>query len=184
MKIVLDARWIFPEISGIGRYTQELIGHLAPRFEHDDLIVLFNRPEVRDRVARELDVPSFPRVAVRTVPWGLFSPGNQLWMPRLLAGLRADVYHSPNYLIPFSAFPRRGTAADPSLRAGGPGLPMVPALSGQRQDRIPLRLPHLRRNGVGAEGRKPSRDSRYPAGVENSSLYCRHGGRHEQPVLG
>ena len=34
MKIGIDARWIFKELSGIGSYTRELIRHLA-RLDRD-----------------------------------------------------------------------------------------------------------------------------------------------------
>ena len=50
MKIGIDARWIFKELSGIGSYTRELIRHLA-RLEHDlgsqggrEFVIYFSDP--------------------------------------------------------------------------------------------------------------------------------------------
>ena len=40
------------------------------------------------------------------LPWGVFSPWNQIRMPAVLRRLGVEVYHSPNYMIPFLAFPR------------------------------------------------------------------------------
>ena len=53
MKIAIDARWIFPEISGIGNYTRQLLtqfGHIAPQHQ---FLLLFNDPELMLRTLTE-----------------------------------------------------------------------------------------------------------------------------------
>ena len=100
MKIVLDARWIFPEISGIGLYTQELIGGLAGLDAPHEFVLLFDRPEVLERTAAATGFRNNPRFAARLFPVGLFAPAGQLRLPLLLRSLRADVYHSTNYMMP------------------------------------------------------------------------------------
>ncbi|MGH9967186.1 MAG: hypothetical protein ACREBG_05055 [Pyrinomonadaceae bacterium] len=41
MKICIDARWIFPEISGIGLYTQNLIRALGQIDRENEYVLLF-----------------------------------------------------------------------------------------------------------------------------------------------
>jgi len=108
VRIVLDARWIFAETSGIGSYTRELIRAMGERRTEDEFTLLFDNAARADRVKRECALDAAPRFRVQTVPWRIFTPGNQLWLPRTLRALRADVFHSPNWMIPYRAFPRRG----------------------------------------------------------------------------
>jgi glycosyltransferase involved in cell wall biosynthesis len=105
VRIGIDARWIFPQVSGIGAYTRALIRELAAMETPHAWILLFNTPALRDRLLETLG-PHAGRVEPVLVPWGLFSPGNQLRAPGLLKRLRLDVFHSPNYMIPLLAFPR------------------------------------------------------------------------------
>ena len=42
MKIGIDARWIFPEISGIGTYTQELIRGLVQIDRQNEYVLFFD----------------------------------------------------------------------------------------------------------------------------------------------
>lgn len=106
MRIGLDARWIFPELSGIGTYTAELIRELARSDAGHDFILFFNNPAIRDRVWQSAGLHEHPRFCAQMVPWGVFSPWSQLRLPAVLKRLSLDVFHSPNYMIPFRAFPR------------------------------------------------------------------------------
>jgi glycosyltransferase involved in cell wall biosynthesis len=106
MRIGLDARWIFPELSGIGTYTLELIRHLARLNTDHDFVIFFNNPSRRDHVWRAAELEGRTRFRAELVPWGVFSPWSQVRMPAVLRRLELDVYHSPNYMIPFAAFPR------------------------------------------------------------------------------
>jgi glycosyltransferase involved in cell wall biosynthesis len=106
VKIGIDARWIFKELSGIGSYTRELIRHLA-RLEHaHEFAIYFSDPALRDRTVAETDLLRAPNFSACLLPFGLFSIRNQLRLPGLLAEAALDVFHSPNYMIPLRAFPR------------------------------------------------------------------------------
>lgn len=113
MRIALDARWIFAETSGIGRYTRELIREFAAADAAADaaapeFLLLFDDAAQADRLRRDYRLDAAPRVHAVTVPWRLFAIGNQWGLPGRLRALRADVYHGPNWMIPYRAFPRRG----------------------------------------------------------------------------
>lgn len=103
MKIALDARWIFPEISGIGAYTRELIRHFARMDRSHSYLLLFDNAEVRDRTARETGFAAAPNFEALQLPYGLFSVANQLLLPALLRRRGIDVFHSPNYMMPLPA---------------------------------------------------------------------------------
>jgi len=105
---VIDARWIFPQISGIGLYTRELLRHLPGLDGSVRYTVLFDRPEVMEREMEGTGAGAASNVGARLVPWGLFSPVSQARLPGLLRRLEARVYHSPNYMMPYLAFPPGG----------------------------------------------------------------------------
>jgi glycosyltransferase involved in cell wall biosynthesis len=107
VKIVIDARWVFPEISGIGLYTTELIRHLAQIDTDNTYVLLFNESRLANRTAEATRCNAAPNFELRLVNYGLFSLRNQLALPRLLADLHADLYHSPNYMIPLRGLPSR-----------------------------------------------------------------------------
>ena len=107
MKIGIDARWIFKELSGIGSYTRELIRHLARLERADEFVIYFSDPALRDRTVAETDLGRAPNFSTRLLPFGLFSIRNQFRLPSLLAEAVLDVFHSTNYMIPLRAFPRR-----------------------------------------------------------------------------
>lgn len=96
MRIVIDARWIFPEISGIGLYTQELLRALMRLGTRHEFIALFASEAVRERTLGGQG----SAFGVQVLDYGLFSPANQFRLPALLRRLKADVYHSTNYMMP------------------------------------------------------------------------------------
>jgi alpha-1,3-rhamnosyl/mannosyltransferase len=96
MRVCIDARWIFPELSGIGLYTQELIRALAEIDHTNEYLLLFGNESVAERTR----VPAHAGVECRVSSVGLFSPQNQLWLPRFLKRERVDLYHSTNYMMP------------------------------------------------------------------------------------
>jgi glycosyltransferase involved in cell wall biosynthesis len=100
LKIALDARWIFPEISGIGAYTRELARHLALLDRDNAYLLLFDNAAVMERTVREINLSSAPNFEAALVGYGVFSPGSQLRLPALLRRHKADVYHSTNYMMP------------------------------------------------------------------------------------
>jgi len=100
MHIVIDGRWIYPEISGIGNYTRQLIRELV-RLDHDDrYTVLFRDTAVARRTIRETALEQADKVTAIQVGYGIFSPWNQLRLPGLLQKLQADIYHTTNYMMP------------------------------------------------------------------------------------
>lgn len=113
MKVVLDARWIFEEITGIGSYTRELIQQLALLDRRNEYVLLFSSEELRARTAAETAWEAAPNFSAQVLSYPLFSVANQLRLPRWLQAQGADIYHSPNFMIPFTAFPRnrRGRTA-------------------------------------------------------------------------
>jgi glycosyltransferase involved in cell wall biosynthesis len=110
MKIAIDARWIFPKISGVGTYTLELLREIATLDRSHHFTLVFNDPEIRDRVTADLCLDPAPHFATALLPYGLFSIRNQVLLPLWLHREGFDIYHSTNYLIPLLAFPvsRRG----------------------------------------------------------------------------
>jgi alpha-1,3-rhamnosyl/mannosyltransferase len=105
MKIGIDARWIFPELSGIGTHTQALIQQLAEHVREHEFILFFQHRRVMERTMEATGFHGAPNFSTRLVPYGLFSLRNQLHMPGLLSDTELDVFHSPNYMIPLRAFP-------------------------------------------------------------------------------
>ena len=105
MKIIIDARWIFQELSGIGLYTQELIRALAQLDQQNEYVLLFQQPEIQRRVTTYAGLETASNFRTELVPFGIFSLANQIRLPGLLRRWGADVFHSPNYMIPFCTFP-------------------------------------------------------------------------------
>jgi len=126
MKIVFDARWIFPQLSGIGTYCRELLAAFHRLDTPHRFTVLFDDANQQDRIMDESGLRANPRFESRLVGWDLFSIRNQVLLGPLLKREGADLYHSPNYLIPLPAFPRR--------------RPRRPALVVTLHDVIPLLL--------------------------------------------
>ena len=106
MNIVLDARWIFKERSGIGIHTRELAAALARIAPMHHFTLLFQDQALLERTRDEAGLAAFPNMECVVFPCGIFSPKSQLLLPGLLRRLKADVFHSTNYMIPLPAFPR------------------------------------------------------------------------------
>jgi len=115
---VLDARTAADHFPGIGRYTANLARALVPLLEQTEEMILLRDPTQPSTL--DLTELAGERVRVVDVPISPFSPRQQWKLPRLLRRLRADVYHSPYYLMPY-----------------WPGVPSVVTI----HDLIPLRYP-------------------------------------------
>ena len=107
MNIVIDARWIFPEISGIGMYTREFLTELAQQDHTNSYTLLFNNAEVMERTMAECQLSAAANIQAELLPYGIFSPRGQWALPRALARMKADVFHTFNYMMPLRAFPRK-----------------------------------------------------------------------------
>jgi glycosyltransferase involved in cell wall biosynthesis len=106
MKIALDARWIFNEISGIGAHTRELIRHIAREDHLNSYLLIFSDRALAERTWIEAELADKPNFRPDIVPWSVFSPHSQLLLPSRLARNGIEVYHSTNYMIPLACFPR------------------------------------------------------------------------------
>lgn len=106
MRIAIDARWIFPEISGIGEYTRELIRHLARTDRTHTYTLFFDNDTVLHRTMDETRFGEAPNFRTCLLPFGVFSIANQLHMPGILRREGVTLFHSTNYMIPLLAFPR------------------------------------------------------------------------------
>jgi len=106
LHIAIDARWIFPEISGIGLYTQELIAALARCSSPHQFTIIFNRPEVMARTAAQTDFIhhlNFSGVLINSDP---FAPLDQIRLPQFLKKRNVDIYHTTNFMIPLGGLGR------------------------------------------------------------------------------
>ena len=102
--IVFDARWMTPVPSGISVYSLELLRRmpsLAPGWRWH---VIFRDEAQRDSVMEACAFPQSLKVTAAVFPHGPLSPRSQLSLPRLLRSIRCDLFHSPNYMVPFRAF--------------------------------------------------------------------------------
>ncbi len=127
MNIAIDARWIFPHISGIGNYTRQLLAEYARMETPHRITAIFNAPELEARTRAETGMDRAAHMRSLLFPAGVFDLRSQLQLPGRLRREHIRVFHSPNYMIPFLAFPRH---ADGAIRA-------VTTI----HDLIPLRFP-------------------------------------------
>ncbi len=127
MNVAVDARWIFKDISGIGNYTRQLLRVFAQSPAKHQFTVIFSDPTLAERTSRETGICEADHMNSVVIPWEIFSIQSQLHLPRLLRKWKINVFHSPNYMIPFPAFSRR---------AKGP-IHAVTTI----HDLIPLRFP-------------------------------------------
>ncbi|MBQ9726918.1 MAG: glycosyltransferase family 4 protein [Kiritimatiellae bacterium] len=101
---VFDTRWIPEHPSGVGVYALELARRLPALLPRWRFVFLAADGAARGRLAAALPEGADIRVA----GCGPLSPRSQLRLPRLLRALGADLYHAPNFMVPYRAFRRGG----------------------------------------------------------------------------
>ena len=106
-RIALDARWVFRELSGIGRYTLELLRQLGEIGGAFHFLVLVADAERQTFIAREAHLADKPNFEFLHLPYKVFCPRGQFAAARLLRRRNIAAYHSPNFMVPLPAFPRR-----------------------------------------------------------------------------
>jgi len=121
MRIGIDARWIFPQISGVGRVTEKLIQHLGEIDSENTYLLFFSDPGLMSQYAARWSKYSNLRPIL--VPWSIFSPGNQILLPSFIRREGIDLFHSTNYMLPLF------------LRG--------PAVVSTIHDLIPIKFPHF-----------------------------------------
>lgn len=124
-RVAVDARWVFRELSGIGRYTLELLSQLGEIGGAFRYLVLVRDAERRDFVAREAGLAGKANFEFAEVPYGPFSVRGQFAAARLLRERDVGVYHSTNFMVPLPAFPRRKPHAVKCLCNVHDLIPMV-----------------------------------------------------------
>lgn len=100
LHIAIDARWIFQEISGIGLYTQELIGALAKVSSPHRFTLIFNNVDVLARTRAETGFNMNPAFSTQMVTGGPYALMDQFRLPRLLKQWNVEVYHATNMMMP------------------------------------------------------------------------------------
>lgn len=103
MKIAFDARWIYDKPSGIGVYARELAHRLPALLPDFEFAFLFGSESLRNGVMAGIP-DSCGNVSAEVVEAHPTSAASQIAMPRVLRRLGADLYHSPNYMMPYLAF--------------------------------------------------------------------------------
>jgi len=107
MKIGIDARWIFHEKSGISTYTRELLRYLPVVDQTNEYTLFFEHQDLLEETTAYAALEKASNFKTELLGYGIFSIKNQLKLPGKLRKLKIDVFHSPNYMIPFFAFPCR-----------------------------------------------------------------------------
>lgn len=92
---VLDARTATPHFPGIGRYVTNLARALIPLLTPEERLTVLYDP------AHPPALPLTDQVQLAPVPVTPFTLAQQGALPRLLRSLRADLYHSAYYLMPY-----------------------------------------------------------------------------------
>ena len=105
MKIVFDARVVRNGMTGVGRYAAEVLSRLPLLFP-DDEFVFITLP------GQQSEVNPYRTSHGSNVRWYKVNadyeshPRGDLWeqfaLPRILKELKADVFHGPAFLIPFT----------------------------------------------------------------------------------
>lgn len=96
-RYVLDARTATAHFPGIGRYVSQLSQHLVPLLAPDEQLLLLHHPQASGWPLPPAE-EKVVRIATAISPFSL----TQQWqMPRLLRQVRATVYHSAYYLMPY-----------------------------------------------------------------------------------
>lgn len=103
--VAMDARWVFKEVSGIGRYTLELLKELGRQENGFRFLVIVRDGERRDAVSEMAELKGKGQFEFAFVDAGPFAPGGQYAVARLLKERGAAVYHSTNFMVPLPAFP-------------------------------------------------------------------------------
>lgn len=99
MRYGIDGRYIQDRFPGIGRYTYNLIRHMAPLLGADTLVIFHDpgAPSLRYDVAQLAEGNRVVLAPCRCAPLSL---REQLVMPRVAAQARLDLYHTPHYALP------------------------------------------------------------------------------------
>lgn len=96
---VLDIRTATAHFPGIGRYAVNLARAMGPLLKQEENLILLRDPTQPS--PWDLTQLAGERVKVVDAPCSPFSLRQQWAIPRILRRLRADLYHTPYYLMPY-----------------------------------------------------------------------------------
>ena len=105
MKIAIDARWIFDEISGIGSYTFNIIRTLVKPPKNHSYVLIFDDESRKETIMSQLEFDDDSQVQAVVLSYGVFSIRNQLLLGHFLRNNHVDIYHSTNYMMPLFSKP-------------------------------------------------------------------------------
>lgn len=97
-RYVLDARTATDHFPGIGRYVSQLARHLVPRLAADERLLLLHNPQAKSDWQLPAAQSNLEWIPTAVSP---FSLAQQWHIPRLLRQVKATVYHSAYYLMPY-----------------------------------------------------------------------------------
>jgi alpha-1,3-rhamnosyl/mannosyltransferase len=100
MRIAVDARWIFPQLSGVGVYTRELLRAWAQAATGPEFLVIFADAEREAETRAFAGLDGHPRFRTAVFPHGVFSLASQWRLPGWLRRHRVDWFFSPNWMVP------------------------------------------------------------------------------------
>jgi len=93
LNIGIDARWIFPRVSGIGAYSRRLIENLARIDSENQYFILSNNPGLIEKY-NLVSKPNFFLVEFFHSP---NAPVNQFLLPSQCRKFSLDVFHAPHF---------------------------------------------------------------------------------------
>lgn len=104
MKVAFDARWIYDKPSGIGVYAQEMVRRLPGLLPECEFVIIFGSQKLLER---HMTGASESERNVRAIVANIHpvSLKSQMSMPKVISELKADLYHSPNYMVPYMSLP-------------------------------------------------------------------------------
>ncbi|NLB56556.1 MAG: glycosyltransferase family 4 protein [Lentisphaerae bacterium] len=113
MRIGIDGRLIVDELSGIPTYIVELLTHLVQEDRQNEYVVFFSNQNLEKRFSEQTGINSQDNFSTATINYKAFSIKNQLFMGHLIKKHNLDIFHSPDFMIPFLPFPKnkRGSTA-------------------------------------------------------------------------
>jgi alpha-1,3-rhamnosyl/mannosyltransferase len=99
MKIAIDVTALLPQITGVDTYLRELVYHLAKMDRHNKYLICHNLEDWRQFVGRFPGNVSLCSISARPRPLRLLA--QQLALPAVVTAWKADVVHSPSFIMPY-----------------------------------------------------------------------------------
>jgi glycosyltransferase involved in cell wall biosynthesis len=99
LRIGFDARYVNDRYHGIGRYAFRLLEALVMQAPQHQFVV-FTGQGVDNRFDL-LRLKERKNVSIRSGPWPLYWPQEQLQWPALLRKASLDIFHTPHFAAPF-----------------------------------------------------------------------------------